>query len=133
MHGGSPALQTVVAGAMKNVRDSDGCRSRRRFDPCKKRMIIHNRIGEKRLVNSAAPEIERRRVVQRASGADGGEQPAIFEVPEAVNAWLDRGFYRGGGFFRLIRADLGDGRRRQTARFLIFHRLLRARSENYGE
>src|ERR1700686_1634751 len=40
MNGRSPALQPVMSGAMKQVRDADRCRRGPRLDPGEQRMVI---------------------------------------------------------------------------------------------
>ena len=59
MNRGSPALQAMMPGAVKNVRDTDrGCRGRD-FDPREERVIIHDRIGKEGFVDAATAEVER--------------------------------------------------------------------------
>src|ERR1700730_11939129 len=80
MNRGSPALQAVMPGAMEDVRDADGSRRSRHLDPCKQRMVIHNRVRQKNFINAAAAEIECRSVVQGATRANACEQPIVLAV-----------------------------------------------------
>jgi hypothetical protein len=85
MNRGSPTLQAVMPGAMKNVGDSDGsCRSRR-LDPREQRMVVHNGIREKGFINTAAAKIQCRSIVQGARPANACEQQIVFAIPKFVN------------------------------------------------
>ena len=46
MDDGSPALEPVVAGAVEQVRNADGCSRGRGFDPAKQRMVIRDRVRQ---------------------------------------------------------------------------------------
>jgi hypothetical protein len=85
MNRGSPTLQAVMPGAMKNVGDSDGsCRSRR-LDPCKQRMVVHNGIREEGFINTAVAKIQCRSIVQGAPPANACEPQIVFAIPKSVN------------------------------------------------
>src|SRR5579863_1281541 len=73
MNRGSPALQAVMPGAMKDVGDADGSRRRGHLDPRKQRMVVHNRVRQENFIDAATAKIERRSVVEGAPRADARE------------------------------------------------------------
>ena len=127
MNRGSPALQAVVPGAMKDVGDADrSCRSRH-LDPRKKRMIIHNGVRQENFIDAAAAEIECRSVVQGAPRANAREQPIVLAIPKIVNPWRKWIDGRDGlGRFLSVRGSGAANRLRcgRRVRVLAFGRWL---------
>src|SRR3979490_3159928 len=95
MDNGSPALEPVVAGTMEQVGGADGSPRRRRFDPPKKRVVVHDRVREENFVEPAPAEIQRRRVIEGASSAYSRKPHVIGPIPETVSR-LRRACLRSG-------------------------------------
>src|SRR5580765_6438967 len=82
MHDGSPPLELVMAGTMKQVGNSDGRSRARRFNSCEQRMIIDDRVRQEDFVDAAPAKIQRGRVIERAPRAHGCKPQIICAIPE---------------------------------------------------
>src|SRR5258706_16171088 len=96
MHDGSPPLELVMAGTMKQVGYADRCGRARRLNSCEQRMIVDDRVRQEDFVDAAPPKIERRRVIEGAPCADGCKPQIICAVPETVGG-LQRTCLRSSG------------------------------------
>jgi hypothetical protein len=86
MDNGNPALDPMVAGAVKKVGDANRCRRARQLDPHKKRAVVHDGIAQQPLIHASAPHIACRSIIKHPCGAHAEEEPSVLPVPEAVRA-----------------------------------------------
>ena len=92
VHEGSPALQLVVAVAVKEIGSANRDSRRSSFDGSKSCVIVHHVVSKKNLLPASAAHVQCRKIIQSASSADAREEPAILLVPEAMRVrgifWL---------------------------------------------
>ena len=79
-----PALEFVMIVAVKEVRSPNGDAGRGSFDGGESGVIVDDVVGEEDFLAAAAAHVESGEVVEGARGADAGEEPVVFFVPEAV-------------------------------------------------
>lgn len=84
MHDGGPALQPVVAVAMKQIGYADGGGGACGFDSGEARVIVHHVIVEQNFMVAAATHVQCGRKIKPARTGDAGEEPAVGLVPESV-------------------------------------------------
>ena len=110
MDRGSPALQSMMPGAMEQVGNADGSRRSRHLDPCEQRMVIHNGVCQECLIDAAVAEIECRSVVQGAPRGNAREQPIVLAIPKPVfdGDWPYAGFGSLGRFLLASRRGVAS-------------------------
>jgi hypothetical protein len=82
---GSPALQFVMAVAVKQVRNGNRGACSRGFNRCERSMIVHYIVRQQNPLPPATPEIQRRKIIKCPRCSDSGEEPVVFFVPEVVH------------------------------------------------
>ncbi len=91
MHHRGPAFQLVMAVAMKQVRCANRDTSSRCLDCRKRRVIIHDLIGEQDFIVTAPPQVQGRKIIKRPRRSNTRKQQVVLLVPEAVFLSLFRG------------------------------------------
>jgi hypothetical protein len=114
-----PALQSVMAGAVKNVRYANGGRRSRRFEAGKRCRVIHDGGCQQDFSAPPCLHVSGRSVIQSAGKSHAGKKQNIRPVPECVHM---RGF---GHSWRLNRRASRAGVRSRLRRTCLVSHTLR--------
>src|SRR5579864_1811287 len=87
-----PALQSVMASAMQQIRDANGGHGRSRLQAGKACRVVDHVVGEENLLPATSLEVSGGGVVEGAGHGDSGKQRQICAIPESVwrRSWVGR-------------------------------------------
>jgi hypothetical protein len=74
----------MVMVAMKNIREANGGNGGSGFYGSESGVVVHNVVGEQRFIAAATAKIQSGEVIESAGGANGGEEQAVFPIPERM-------------------------------------------------
>lgn len=81
----SRAFEFVMAVMMEQVGDADRRARAGGFDDGERGVIIDDVVGEQDFLAAATAHVERGKIIERARGADAGEEPVVGRVPKTMN------------------------------------------------
>src|ERR1700751_5944214 len=74
----------MMMGAVKEIRHANRGNRGGGFDGSESGVIVHNVVGEQRFIAAATAKIQSGEVIKRAGSTNGGEEQAVFAIPERM-------------------------------------------------